>query len=336
MKFFKFIDNKVKLSGSKNFVAIIGNSPSKGARSPILWNRAFKNLKINKRMYPFDTRKKNLRKLIFSLKKNSKFYGCSVTAPHKVSIMKYLDTIDEDARKIGSVNTVVKKNSKLTGYNTDYYGTNYCLDFIKKKNRSYKNILIIGCGGAGKACIVSALDKFPNSKFHFFNRNFNKIKSFLNKLDRKIKWNILRNNEELSNMKFINLVINTSSVGFDSNIQLGGKYFNLLNQIPLGKVSKIDVFTKFQKKENNKKFIKLEKDNIFGSIKFFFNNPKTFVFDIIYNPQKSLLLQLAELFNLKTLNGISMNLMQAIYAFQLVNNIDNINKIKKAMVKNGQ
>ena len=69
MKFFKFIDNKVKLSGSKNFVAIIGNSPSKGARSPILWNRAFKNLKINKRMYPFDTRKKNLRKLIFSLKK---------------------------------------------------------------------------------------------------------------------------------------------------------------------------------------------------------------------------------------------------------------------------
>ena len=66
--------------------------------------------------------------------------------------------------------------------------------------------------------------------------------------------------------------------------------------------------------------------------KFFFNNLETFVFDIIYNPQKTILIKISELFNLDYLNGEKMNLMQAVYGFKLVNNYNDISKITKAMI----
>ena len=50
------------------------------------------------------------------------FYGASVTIPHKVNIIRYLDKIDKAAKKIGAVNTIVNKNEKLIGYNTDCDG----------------------------------------------------------------------------------------------------------------------------------------------------------------------------------------------------------------------
>ncbi|MFP4446681.1 MAG: shikimate dehydrogenase family protein, partial [Desulfosudaceae bacterium] len=48
--------------------------------------------------------------------------GASVTIPHKVSIMAHLEAVDETARAIGAVNTVVNRDGRLTGYNTDWQG----------------------------------------------------------------------------------------------------------------------------------------------------------------------------------------------------------------------
>src|SRR5262245_20888961 len=48
--------------------------------------------------------------------------GISVTIPHKQEVMAHLDSIDEIARKIGAVNTIVNDHGKLTGYNTDWLG----------------------------------------------------------------------------------------------------------------------------------------------------------------------------------------------------------------------
>ena len=55
--------------------------------------------------------------------------GLSVTAPHKVAVMKYLDWIDPDAQRIGAVNTIVLEHERLLGYNTDGEG------FIKPLER---------------------------------------------------------------------------------------------------------------------------------------------------------------------------------------------------------
>ena len=58
------------------------------------------------------------------------FNGINVTIPYKNTVIKYLDFISKKAEKIGAVNTIVNKEGKLYGYNTDYYGFFYNL---KKK-----------------------------------------------------------------------------------------------------------------------------------------------------------------------------------------------------------
>lgn len=52
------------------------------------------------------------------------FKGINVTIPYKTDVIKYLYYIDEIAKKIGAVNVIVNRDSKLYGYNTDYYGLN--------------------------------------------------------------------------------------------------------------------------------------------------------------------------------------------------------------------
>lgn len=85
-------------------------------------------------------------KEIAKLLENEAFGGFNVTIPYKKIIMPYCDEISDRAKKIGSVNTVVKKNGKLLGYNTDYAG------FLAMANRAKitfngKKVAILGSGG---------------------------------------------------------------------------------------------------------------------------------------------------------------------------------------------
>jgi shikimate dehydrogenase len=75
--------------------------------------------------------------------------GVSVTIPHKVSVMKHLDDIDETARKIGAVNTILNRDGFLTGFNTDATGAVAAL--MEKTNVRQKRTLIVGAGGAARA-----------------------------------------------------------------------------------------------------------------------------------------------------------------------------------------
>ncbi len=75
------------------------------------------------------------------------FDGLNVTIPYKKTVIPYLDFIDEKARQIGSVNTIVNKNGALYGYNTDYYGFVKTLEKIDF-NPENKKALVLGSGGA--------------------------------------------------------------------------------------------------------------------------------------------------------------------------------------------
>ena len=59
--------------------------------------------------------------------KEKEFCAINVTIPYKQDVIAYLDWIHPDAKKINAVNTIVNKNGKLYGYNTDYYGFYYTL-----------------------------------------------------------------------------------------------------------------------------------------------------------------------------------------------------------------
>ena len=77
------------------------------------------------------------------------FIAINVTIPYKEKVIPYLDYIDDAAKKIGAVNTIVNKNGKLYGYNTDYLGLR---DLVLTNNIEVKNkkVLILGTGGTSK------------------------------------------------------------------------------------------------------------------------------------------------------------------------------------------
>ncbi len=76
--------------------------------------------------------------------------GMNVTIPYKEVVLPYLDEVDEEAQKIGAVNTIkILKDGKLKGYNTDVYGFEESLSPLLKSH--HKKGLILGTGGASKA-----------------------------------------------------------------------------------------------------------------------------------------------------------------------------------------
>lgn len=90
--------------------------------------------------------------------KSRKFDGLNVTMPYKKSIVPLLDEVDGIAEKTGAVNTVLNKNGKLIGYNTDYYGMKYALEAAKITLKG-KDVLILGSGGAGIVAEKLAIDE---------------------------------------------------------------------------------------------------------------------------------------------------------------------------------
>jgi len=75
--------------------------------------------------------------------------GVSITIPHKVSVIPLLDALDPLAEKIGAVNTLVWKDGKLRGYNTDCTGAVQAL--AKKSRITGKQVIVLGAGGAARA-----------------------------------------------------------------------------------------------------------------------------------------------------------------------------------------
>ena len=93
---------------------------------------------------------------IISLKNNIHLSGLNVTIPYKQSIIPFLDTISEEAKSVGAVNTIKIKDSKWHGYNTDVIGFEKSL--VPILTPSIKNALILGSGGASMA-VKFVLDK---------------------------------------------------------------------------------------------------------------------------------------------------------------------------------
>ncbi|ROR27138.1 shikimate dehydrogenase [Mobilisporobacter senegalensis] len=80
------------------------------------------------------------------------FKAINVTIPYKQDVIPYLDEIDENAKNIGAVNTIVNKENKLIGHNTDFYGFLYTIEHNQIAIAD-KKVIVLGNGGASKAII---------------------------------------------------------------------------------------------------------------------------------------------------------------------------------------
>ena len=195
---------------NEKYSAILGLNPSKGARSPKLWNKVYKKISLNERMIPIDILQKNFKKKFKLLKIDKNFLGGAVTTPYKETTFKALDTInDKRIKLIGAVNCLYRnKKNKLVGTNTDGEAS---LEVFKneiknKKINKLRNFAILGYGGAGKAVVAYFSSYYKNSKIIVFVRK-KKNKNFKNVCFIEFK-------DFNKNVDKINAIINCTSVGF--------------------------------------------------------------------------------------------------------------------------
>jgi shikimate dehydrogenase len=108
------------------------------------------------------------------------YLGCNITHPCKQAVMEYLDDLSDDARALGAVNTVVFRNKKRTGHNTDWSG--YARNFKRGLgNVKTGHVLQFGCGGAGSA-VAYALMKLGVSRLSLYDSSLERARALADKL----------------------------------------------------------------------------------------------------------------------------------------------------------
>jgi len=247
--------------------------------SPAMHNAALKTNHIEGNYVALETEPEKLEERLCFLKTEG-FRGFNVTIPHKVEIMKYLDSIDNFAKVVGAVNTVViDENKKLHGYNTDVYGFVQSIPEEIKGNLKGKKAAILGSGGAARAVLVGLIE-MGIREISIFARN--KEKSL------ELKEVILKN--------FSGVEINC----FDLNKNIDLSRFSIVvNTTPLGMQGK------------NEGISPLSQESIATL------PGNALVYDIVYKPPKTRLLEYAEKRELKTLNGLGMLILQGSKGFEL-------------------
>jgi len=272
-----YIDNEIEYPFDMPFTTILGGNPSRGAKSPKLWNTAFASFGTNLKMLPMDVSKENLPKILDQLSKNPLFLGGAIAAPHKIAVANWLgDSLTAEAFRIGAVNCIFRNQSgDLVGTNTDGEAARAILtqEFGCIKNRI---ILVLGGGGAGiaVAAYMSAEDGGAYQTFLACKNNFPSVnKERILRISKVLQWSDIS-----SILPRVNVLINCTTLGsldFEDESPLS---FSQLQQLP--------------------------DDSI--------------VYDIIYQPKLTKLLILASKRGLRVLNGIGMNLEQAVIGFKYV------------------
>ena len=261
--------------------------------SPAMHNAVIKALGLDMVYLPFEVKPSNLKEAINGIKSLG-IIGVNITIPHKESVIRFLDDISEEARLVGAVNTIVYKDRKLVGYNTDGSGYMASLKEELGFNPKSKRIIIIGAGGAARGILAALATQKPKS-ITVANRTLSRavslIKAFKGKFrDTRFEAIDLDNNMLKMSFNSVDLLINTTSVGMKQSKAL---------KIPLETLPKIAI-----------------------------------VSDIIYNPLETLLLKKAKKLGLTTHGGLGMLVHQGARSFKLWTGMDApMNVMRKAALK---
>ncbi|TKB58015.1 MAG: shikimate dehydrogenase [Nitrospira sp.] len=135
------------INAQTQFCGVIGN-PVEHSLSPAIHNAAFQKLGLNFVYLAF--RVEAIGDAIKGLRALGNFRGASVTIPHKVAAVQFLDSVESTARHIGAINTIVAAGGTLAGHNTDAIGAVRALHEggVELKGRQ---VVMLGSGGAARA-----------------------------------------------------------------------------------------------------------------------------------------------------------------------------------------
>ena len=210
------------------------------------------------------------------------FVGANVTVPHKEAVMAYLDEVVPEARAIGAINTIVVQNERLIGYNTDWRGF---LAALREGGFAPegKRAVVLGAGGAARA-VVYALGK-AGAEIAILNRTLSRAEALVKDLSPLFPL-----------ISLIPLPLTEETL-----LEQAAAAHLLVNATPLGMWPKIDESP--------------------WPESLAFSGHLT-VFDLVYNPRRTKLLEQAEAAGAKAIGGLGMLVHQGAEAFRLWTGVD--------------
>lgn len=131
------------------YIGLIGY-PLKHSVSPYFQQAALDYYRLDVRYEAWETTPAELPDIVKNLRKPQNL-GANVTVPYKETVLPLLDGVDDLANTIGAVNTIVKKEDKLVGANTDAYGFVEALDKERHFDSRGKKVVMLGAGGVARA-----------------------------------------------------------------------------------------------------------------------------------------------------------------------------------------
>jgi len=202
----------LNISGKTRFCAVIGD-PVEHSLSPCIHNAAFQHLQLDYVYVAFPVKQEELRTAIQGMR-SLKIHGLNVTTPHKLDVIQHLDLLDESAKNVGAVNTILNKEGTLIGYNTDGKGALLALE-ANQGELSNQKILILGAGGAARsisfslaqeACQVTILNRTVE-------RAENLVKELSKTFGEKVKCGKLCRENLKKELEDASILVNATSAG---------------------------------------------------------------------------------------------------------------------------
>ncbi|MDM8555447.1 shikimate dehydrogenase [Desulfococcaceae bacterium HSG7] len=184
---------------------VIGR-PVSHSLSPVMHNRAFAEVGLNSIYLAFDVT--DISSALAGIR-GLGLKGASITIPHKVTALSFLDEIDGKAQQIGAINTIVNHQGNLRGYNSDCYGAVKAL--TAKTTLWEKKVALIGAGGAARAVGFGLL--WEGARITVFNRSIKKGENLAK--DMGVNFRPLAEFDQDSHQ----IIVNTTSVGMAPNTQ---------------------------------------------------------------------------------------------------------------------
>ena len=268
---------KKEINGKTRIIGIIGEN-IENSLSPLIHNQIILKHFLNFCYLPFQVAETDLNKAIQGIKALN-IRGANITFPYKEKVIKFLDEVEESARRIRAVNTIVNNKGILTGYNTDVIGFKKSLQEDRKFVIKEKKAVILGAGGAARAVVYALLEE-EIEEICIFNRTLEKAKKIKQDLSSffpksHIRVFSLRKEDLKDKIEKSHLLVNSTSIGMAIRV----------DNTPL---------------PDEKLF-----------------HPSLLVYDLIYHPAKTLFLSQAEKSGAKIINGLPMLVYQGIESFYL-------------------
>ncbi|CCO08863.1 shikimate dehydrogenase [Desulforamulus hydrothermalis] len=251
--------------------------PVEHSFSPAMHNAAYAGLGLNWVYVPYSVPPNCLRQAVEGMRALG-LAGANVTVPHKQSIIPLLDKVDTAARIMGAVNTVRLEQGKLVGYNTDGPGFIQFLAAEANFSPQGKRVLLVGAGGAARAVAV-ALAGAGAAAIYITNRTPEKAEQ---------------------------LARDVAQAG-----QLTTRVLPWGRQLPGTVVAEVDLVI-----QTTPLGMGARSDQV-PEFPFTALQPGQLVCDLIYNPNRTLFLQMAAARGATVFNGLGMLLYQGVLAFEL-------------------